>query len=56
VFFEVLQRKGNEGYGEGNFKALFESIEQNQIRRGVISGCKDENEDVLKNNGDKLNA
>ncbi|QJR81906.1 4-hydroxyphenylpyruvate dioxygenase [Alteromonas pelagimontana] len=37
VFFEIIQRKGNEGFGEGNFKALFESIEQDQIRRGVIS-------------------
>ena len=37
VFFEIIQRKGNEGFGEGNFKALFESIEQDQIRRGVIT-------------------
>lgn len=37
IFFEIIQRKGNEGFGEGNFKALFESIEQDQIRRGVIS-------------------
>jgi 4-hydroxyphenylpyruvate dioxygenase len=37
VFFEIIQRKGNEGFGEGNFKALFESIEQDQIRRGVNS-------------------
>lgn len=37
VFFEIIQRKGNEGFGEGNFKALFESIELDQIRRGVIS-------------------
>jgi 4-hydroxyphenylpyruvate dioxygenase len=37
VFFEIIQRKGNEGFGEGNFKALFESIEQDQIRRGIIS-------------------
>jgi 4-hydroxyphenylpyruvate dioxygenase len=36
IFFEVIQRKGNEGFGEGNFKALFESIEADQIRRGVI--------------------
>jgi 4-hydroxyphenylpyruvate dioxygenase len=36
IFFEIIQRKGNEGFGEGNFKALFESIEQDQIRRGVI--------------------
>jgi 4-hydroxyphenylpyruvate dioxygenase len=32
----MIQRKGNEGFGEGNFKALFESIELDQIRRGVI--------------------
>ena len=37
IFFEIIQRKGNEGFGEGNFKALFESIELDQIRRGVIS-------------------
>lgn len=36
IFFEIIQRKGNEGFGEGNFQALFESIEQDQIRRGVI--------------------
>nr|WP_086939978.1 4-hydroxyphenylpyruvate dioxygenase [Thaumasiovibrio occultus] len=36
IFFEVIQRKGNQGFGEGNFKALFESIELDQIRRGVI--------------------
>lgn len=36
IFFEIIQRKGNEGFGEGNFKALFESIEADQIRRGVI--------------------
>lgn len=36
VFFEVIQRKGNEGFGEGNFKALFESIERDQMRRGVL--------------------
>jgi 4-hydroxyphenylpyruvate dioxygenase len=36
IFFELIQRKGNEGFGEGNFKALFESIELDQIRRGVI--------------------
>ncbi|GAA6185697.1 MULTISPECIES: 4-hydroxyphenylpyruvate dioxygenase [Alteromonadaceae] len=45
VFFEIIQRKGNEGFGEGNFKALFESIEQDQIRRGVI-----------ENNGEKSDA
>ncbi len=36
VFFEIIQRKGNEGFGEGNFQALFESIELDQIRRGVL--------------------
>ncbi len=36
IFFEVIQRKGNEGFGEGNFRALFESIELDQVRRGVI--------------------
>lgn len=38
IFFEIIQRKGNEGFGEGNFKALFESIEDDQIRRGVLNG------------------
>jgi 4-hydroxyphenylpyruvate dioxygenase len=37
IFFEIIQRKGNEGFGEGNFKALFESIELDQIRRGVVT-------------------
>jgi 4-hydroxyphenylpyruvate dioxygenase len=36
VFFEFIQRKGDEGFGEGNFKALFESIERDQIARGVL--------------------
>ena len=36
VFFEFIQRKGDEGFGEGNFRALFESIERDQVRRGVI--------------------
>lgn len=36
VFFEIIQRKGNEGFGEGNFQALFESIELDQIRRGTL--------------------
>ncbi len=36
IFFEIIQRKGNQGFGEGNFKALFESIELDQERRGVI--------------------
>lgn len=38
IFFELIQRKGDEGFGEGNFKALFESIEQDQINRGVLKG------------------
>ncbi len=37
IFFEIIQRKGNEGFGEGNFKALFESIELDQLRRGVLT-------------------
>jgi 4-hydroxyphenylpyruvate dioxygenase len=37
IFFEMIQRKGNEGFGEGNFRALFESIERDQIRRGVLA-------------------
>jgi len=36
IFFEFIQRKGDDGFGEGNFKALFESIEQDQIDRGVL--------------------
>ncbi len=36
VFFEFIQRKGDEGFGEGNFKALFESMERDQIQRGVL--------------------
>jgi 4-hydroxyphenylpyruvate dioxygenase len=36
VFFELIQRKGDEGFGEGNFQALFDSIEEDQIRRGVL--------------------
>jgi 4-hydroxyphenylpyruvate dioxygenase len=41
IFFEIIQRKGNQGFGEGNFKALFESIELDQIRRGVIPAAKE---------------
>ena len=37
VFFEFIQRKGDEGFGEGNFKALFESLERDQIRRGALA-------------------
>jgi 4-hydroxyphenylpyruvate dioxygenase len=36
IFFEIISRKGDEGFGEGNFKALFESMERDQIRRGVL--------------------
>jgi len=36
IFFEIIQRKGNLGFGEGNFQALFESIEREQMRRGVL--------------------
>ncbi len=41
IFFEIIQRKGNEGFGEGNFKALFESLELDQIRRGVLTVGRD---------------
>ena len=37
VFFEFIQRKGDDGFGEGNFKASFESIERDQIERGVLT-------------------
>ncbi len=37
VFFEFIQRKGDEGFGEGNFKALFESLERDQLRRGTLN-------------------
>ena len=40
IFFEFIQRKGDEGFGEGNFKALFESLELDQIRRGVLESAK----------------
>ncbi|TAN11144.1 MAG: 4-hydroxyphenylpyruvate dioxygenase [Burkholderiaceae bacterium] len=40
VFFEFIQRKGDEGFGEGNFKALFESMERDQVRRGVLDDKK----------------
>lgn len=42
VFFEFIQRKQDEGFGEGNFKALFESIERDQLARGVIGENSDE--------------
>ena len=40
IFFEFIQRKGDDGFGEGNFKALFESIEADQIARGVLDDTK----------------
>ena len=36
IFFEIIQRKGDEGFGEGNFRALFEAMEEDQIKRGVL--------------------
>jgi 4-hydroxyphenylpyruvate dioxygenase len=36
IFFEIIQRKGNDGFGEGNFQALFEAIERDQAKRGVL--------------------
>jgi 4-hydroxyphenylpyruvate dioxygenase len=36
IFFEIIQRKGDEGFGEGNFQALFEAMEREQIERGVL--------------------
>ncbi len=40
IFFEFIQRKGNSGFGEGNFKALFETMELDQMRRGVLDPAK----------------
>ena len=40
IFFEFIQRKGDEGFGEGNFRALFISIEEDQLRRGVLQPAK----------------
>ena len=37
IFFEFIQRKRDEGFGEGNFTALFESMERDQVRRGVLN-------------------
>ena len=37
IFFEFIQRKGDDGFGEGNFKALFESLERDQVRRGALT-------------------
>ncbi len=36
IFFEIIQRKGEEGFGEGNFQALFEAIERGQLARGAL--------------------
>jgi 4-hydroxyphenylpyruvate dioxygenase len=36
VFFEIIQRRGNQGFGEGNFQALFEAIERDQVKRGTL--------------------
>ena len=41
IFFEIIQRKGDEGFGEGNFQALFESMERDQIKRGVLKDTED---------------
>jgi 4-hydroxyphenylpyruvate dioxygenase len=41
VFFEFIQRKKDDGFGEGNFKALFESIERDQIARGIVGEQKE---------------
>jgi len=41
VFFEFIERKGDDGFGEGNFKALFESMERDQIDRGVLEVADD---------------
>ena len=48
IFFEFIERKGNKGFGEGNFQALFESIELDQIRRGVLEGYTHLDEAKLK--------
>jgi 4-hydroxyphenylpyruvate dioxygenase len=37
IFFELIERKGDEGFGQGNFQALFEAMELDQIRRGALS-------------------
>ena len=47
IFFEIIQRKGDEGFGEGNFQALIESIEQDQIDRGALT-VDDNQGDLLK--------
>ncbi len=37
IFFEIIQRKGDEGFGEGNFQALFEAMERDQVERGMLA-------------------
>lgn len=51
VFFEFIQRKEDDGFGEGNFKALFESIERDQVARGVISGNESSGSESSGNEG-----
>ena len=50
IFFEFIQCKGDDGFGEGNFQALFESIELDQMRRGVLNQNAEQTavEDKLK--------
>jgi len=47
IFFEIIQRKGDEGFGEGNFRALFESMELGQIRRGVLDPAQAAKKDFV---------
>ncbi len=46
IFFEIIQRKGDEGFGEGNFQALFESIERDQMARGVLPAMPNEDKSI----------
>ena len=48
IFFEFIERKGNKGFGEGNFQALFESIELDQMRRGVLGEFDPDFEQLAK--------
>jgi 4-hydroxyphenylpyruvate dioxygenase len=48
IFFELIERKGNKGFGEGNFQALFESIELDQMRRGVLGESNHDFEQTTK--------
>jgi 4-hydroxyphenylpyruvate dioxygenase len=41
IFFEIIERQGDDGFGQGNFRALFVSMERDQIRRGVIKAPSD---------------